>query len=180
MALWFRLTDLGIATRATGDRRDRAAMLGIPVNRLQTVTWVVAGVLSFLSVFLKAAIVGLPLDPTFSLTALVTALGALALGGFTDLPVVALAAVAIGTLEQGVAWDQPARPTLVLAVIAAVVAARDVLPPGGPDGPVGRDGEQSVGAGLGGPGHAGRAAAPARGPGSHRWEATASSWSPSW
>jgi branched-chain amino acid transport system permease protein len=121
VALWFRLTDVGIATRATGDRRDRAAMLGIPVNRLQTLTWVVAGVLSFLSVFLKAAILGLPLDPTFGLTALVTALGALALGGFTDLPMVALAAVAIGTLEQGVAWDQPSRPTLVSAVIAAVV-----------------------------------------------------------
>ncbi len=121
VALWFRFTDLGIATRATGDRRDRAAMLGIPVNRLQTVTWIVAGVLSFLSVFLKAAIVGLPLDPVFGLTALVGALAALALGGFTDLPVVALAAVAIGTLEQGVAWDQPSQPTLVLAVIAAVV-----------------------------------------------------------
>ena len=106
----------------------------------------VAGVLSFLSVFMKAAIVGLPLDPTFSLTALVTALGALALGGFTDLPVVALAAVAIGTLEQGVAWNQPARPTLVLAVIAAVVlfgmlvrqvtqrsAARSSTPAVGPD-----------------------------------------------
>ncbi len=121
VAVWFRRTDIGIATRATGDRRDRAAMLGIPVNRLQTVTWVVAGVLSYLSVFLKAAIVGLPLDPTFSLTALATALAALALGGFTNLPLVALAAVAIGTLEQGVVWDQPARPTLVLAVIAAVV-----------------------------------------------------------
>jgi branched-chain amino acid transport system permease protein len=121
VALWFRFTNLGIATRAAGDRRDRAAMLGIPVNRLQTITWIVAGVLSFLSVFLKAAIVGLPLDPTFGLTALVGALGALALGGFTNLPVVAVAAVAIGTLEQGVAWDQPSQPTLVLAVIAGVV-----------------------------------------------------------
>ncbi|HEY7949065.1 MAG TPA: ABC transporter permease [Acidimicrobiales bacterium] len=121
VALWFRFTDLGIASRAAGDRRDRAAMLGIPVNRLQTGTWVVAGVLSFLSVFLKAAILGLPLNPTFSLTALVAALGALALGDFTDLPVVALAAVALGTLEQGVAWDEPASPTLVLAVVAGVV-----------------------------------------------------------
>jgi branched-chain amino acid transport system permease protein len=121
VALWFRLTDLGIATQAAGDRRDRAAMLGIPVNRLQTVTWVVAGVLSFLSVFLKAAIVGLPLDLTFSLTALVGALGALALGGFTDLPMIALAAVAIGTLEWGVNYDEASSPTLVLAVIAGVV-----------------------------------------------------------
>jgi ABC-type branched-subunit amino acid transport system permease subunit len=121
VALWFRFTELGIASRASGDHRDRAAMLGIPVNRLQTLTWAVAGMLSFLSVFLRAAIVGLPLDATFGLTALVGALGALALGGFTDLPAVALAAVAIGILEQGVAWDQPSSPTLVLAVIAAVV-----------------------------------------------------------
>lgn len=69
VGLWFRRSDIGIAVRATGDRRDRAAMLGIAVNRLQTVTWVVAGLLSFASIFFKATLVGLPLDPTFSLTA---------------------------------------------------------------------------------------------------------------
>ncbi len=121
IAVWSRVTELGIATRAVGDRRDRAAMLGVPVVRLQTLTWIVAGVLSFLAVFLRACIVGLPLDPTFSLVSLASALGALALGGFTDLPLVAAAAVALGVLEQGVAWDQPDRPTLVLAVVAAVV-----------------------------------------------------------
>ncbi len=139
VALWSRLTDVGTATRAAGDRRDRAAMLGIPVNRLQTVTWVVAGVLSFLSVFLKATIVGLPLDPAFGLTALVSALGALALGGFTDLPAVALSAVAIGTLVQGVNYDEPSSPTLVLAVLAGVVLFgmlfRQLV-----RGPAGRDG----------------------------------------
>jgi branched-chain amino acid transport system permease protein len=121
VSLWLARSRTGIAVRAAGDRRARAAMLGIPVNRLQTVTWVVAGLLSFVSVFFKAAIVGMPLDPTFSLTALVTALAALALGGFSDLPAVAAAAVALGVLEQGVAWDQPANPALALAVIAAVV-----------------------------------------------------------
>jgi branched-chain amino acid transport system permease protein len=121
--LWFNRSDIGIAVRATGDGRDRAAMLGIPVNRLQTVTWVVAGLLSFVSVFFKATILGLPLDPTFSLTALVTALAALALGGFSDLPIVAASAVALGILEEGVAWDQPTNPPLVLAVVAAVVLA---------------------------------------------------------
>jgi branched-chain amino acid transport system permease protein len=121
VALWSRFTDVGIASRAAGDRRDRAATLGIPVNRLQTLTWVVAGLLSFLSVFLKATVVGLPLGPTFSLTALVSALAALGLGGFANLPLVAASAVVIGTLEEGIAWDQPSSPTLVLAVVAAVV-----------------------------------------------------------
>lgn len=123
VGLWFRRSDVGIAVRAIGDRRDRAAMLGIAVNRLQTVTWVVAGLLSFVSVFFKATLVGLPLDPTFSLTALVTALGALALGGFDNLPVVAASAIALGVLEQGVSWNEPTNPSIGLAVVAGIVLA---------------------------------------------------------
>lgn len=120
-SVWVTASKTGIAVRAAGDHRARAAMLGIPVGRLQTITWVVAGLLSFASIFFKAAIAGLPLDPTFSLTALATALAALALGGFSDLPAAAAAAVALGILEQGVAWDQPANPALATAVVAAVV-----------------------------------------------------------
>jgi branched-chain amino acid transport system permease protein len=96
-------------------------MLGIPVGRLQSATWVVAGVLSFVSIFFQAAILGLPLDPTYGLTALVTALAALALGNFVELPVIAVSAVALGVLQQGVAWDDPTNPTLGLAVLAGVV-----------------------------------------------------------
>jgi branched-chain amino acid transport system permease protein len=121
VSLWFTKTDIGVAVQAAGDRRDRAAMLGIPVGRLQSVTWVVAGVLSFVSIFFQAAILGLPLDPTFGLTALVTALAALALGNFTELPVIGASAVALGVLQQGVSWNDPTDPAIGLAVLAAVV-----------------------------------------------------------
>ena len=127
VSLWFTRSDIGIAVQAVGDRRDRASMLGIPVGRLQSVTWVVAGVLSFVSIFFQAAILGLPLDPTYGLTALVTALAALALGNFTELPVIAASAVALGILEQGVAWNDPTNPSLGLAVLAAVVFAAIVV-----------------------------------------------------
>jgi branched-subunit amino acid ABC-type transport system permease component len=123
VSLWFTRSDVGIAVQAAGDRRDRAAMLGIPVGRLQSVTWVVAGTLGFVSIFFQAAILGLPLDPAFGLTALVTALAALALGNFTELPVIAASAVALGILQQAVAWDEPSNPSLGLAVLAAVVFA---------------------------------------------------------
>ncbi len=145
VAVWFRASRVGMAARATGDRRALAAMLGVPVSRLQTLTWVVAGVLSFLSVFLQAAILGLPLDPTYSLTALVMALGALALGGFGDLPVVAVAAVVLGLLNHAVAWNEPTNPSLGLAVVAAVVIGgmlvRQLGRPGAP-----RDAGAAVGA----------------------------------
>jgi branched-chain amino acid transport system permease protein len=57
----------------------------------------------------------------------VTALAALALGNFTELPVIAASAVALGILEQGVAWDDTANPSLGLAVLAAVVFAAIVV-----------------------------------------------------
>ena len=60
---WFTRSDIGIAVQAAGDRRDRASMLGIPVGRLQSVTWVVAGVLSFVSIFFQATILGPPARP---------------------------------------------------------------------------------------------------------------------
>jgi branched-chain amino acid transport system permease protein len=127
VSVWFTRSDVGLAVQAVGDRRDRASMLGIPVGRLQSVTWVVAGLLSFVSIFFQAAILGLPLDPTYGLTALVTALAALALGNFTELPVIAASAVALGVLEQGVAWDDPANPALGLVVLAGVVFAAIVV-----------------------------------------------------
>ncbi len=127
VSLWFTRSDVGLAVQAVGDRRDRASMLGIPVGRLQSMTWVVAGVLSFVCIFFQATILGLPLDPTFGLTALVTALAALALGNFTELPVIAASAVALGILQQGVAWDDTANPSLGLAVLAAVVFAAIVV-----------------------------------------------------
>ncbi len=127
VSIWFTRSDIGIAVQAVGDRRDRASMLGIPVGRLQSATWVVAGLLSFVSIFFQATILGLPLDPTFGLTALVTALAALALGNFTELPVIAASAVALGVLQQGVAWDEPTNPALGLAVLAAVVFAAIVV-----------------------------------------------------
>ncbi len=127
VSLWFTRTDIGIAVQAAGDRRDRASMLGIPVGRLQSITWVVAGTLSFVSIFFQAAILGLPLDPTFGLTALVTALAALALGNFTELPVIAASAVALGVLQQGISWNEPTNPALGTAVLAAVVFAAIVV-----------------------------------------------------
>jgi branched-chain amino acid transport system permease protein len=127
VSVWFTRSDIGIAVQATGDRRDRASMLGIPIGRLQSVTWVVAGVLSFVSIFFQATILGLPLDPTYGLTALVTALGALALGNFSELPTIAASAVALGILQQGVAWDDPTNPALGLAVLAGVVFAAIVV-----------------------------------------------------
>lgn len=121
VALFLRRSDTGIAVRAAADRSERASMLGIPVARMELVVWVTASVLSFLGVFLRGAILGFPLNATVGIVTLVTALAALALGGFDDLRSILVSAVAIGVLEKAVAWNSPTRPTFFYAVLGVIV-----------------------------------------------------------
>jgi branched-chain amino acid transport system permease protein len=121
VAIMLRFTSIGIAIRASAERADRASLLGIPVKRLQTVVWAVAAVLSFIGIFLQAGILGLPVGLDLSDTVLLAALAALVLGNLVELPTIALAAVALGVLQQGVLWNHESDPGLVDPVLAAIV-----------------------------------------------------------
>ncbi|MCC5951937.1 MAG: ABC transporter permease [Acidimicrobiia bacterium] len=105
VAVFLRVTTVGIAIRASAERAQRASLLGIPVKRINTYVWALAAVLSFVGLALRAGIVGLPFGPVFSLNVLLLALAALTLGKLTDLPAIATSAVALGLLEQGVIWN---------------------------------------------------------------------------
>lgn len=126
VAIFLRSTSVGIAVRASAERSDRANMLGVPVKRLQTLVWGLAALLSFTGVFLKAGVVGLPFASnegfgTTSFTALLAALAALTLGRFTNLPAVAVSAMALGVLEQSVVWRFGSRPEAIYPVLAVVI-----------------------------------------------------------
>jgi branched-chain amino acid transport system permease protein len=119
LALLLRFTPIGMAVRASADDADRAALLGIPVKRLQTVVWSVAALLAFVAVFLRAGVLGLPLDTALSFAVLLRALTALVLGGMTDMVAITAASVALGILETGV--GNHAAPPIVDAIFAVVV-----------------------------------------------------------
>jgi branched-chain amino acid transport system permease protein len=104
VVLFLRFSRLGLAIRAAAERRDRAALLGIPVHRLNTVVWAVATTMSFLALFLKSGIEGVPFLGASSLIMLSQALAALVIGRLDDLVMVPLAAVALSMLSVGVEW----------------------------------------------------------------------------
>ena len=121
VALTLLRTRGGTAVRAAADRADRAAMLGIPVNRLQAAVWAGASLLSFVGMFLRVAVVGLPFASTESFTALLAVLAALTVGRFTNLARVAATAIALGVVEQAVTWNHPEDPDLYAVVLAVVI-----------------------------------------------------------
>src|SRR5581483_6782021 len=131
LAVALRYTNVGVAIRASADRADRARLLGIDVDGLQTVVWAAAAALSFVGLILRTGILGLGIGSALSLDALLAALTALVLGGLTDLGAVTASAIALGLLEAGVVWNHPRSPGLIAPVYAIVIVACLLLRKGG-------------------------------------------------
>jgi branched-chain amino acid transport system permease protein len=126
---WFlRSTSYGIAIRAAAESSDRAALLGVPVKRVQTVVWVVATLLSAIGVFMRAGILGLPIGSVLGPTILIRALTAAIVGRMERLPTIFVTSIALGVLEATVIFsDATASAAKVDAILFAVVLAALLL-----------------------------------------------------
>ena len=122
VAVFLSRSRLGLAVRASSERSDRAAMLGVPVSRINTVVWALAAVLAFLALFLKSGITGVPLGSAVGLPTMLQALAALVIGRFERLPTIACMALVLGILRAGVLWNADT-PFLAYPIMSAVMFA---------------------------------------------------------
>ena len=104
---WFLLrTDAGVAVRAAAQNKERALLLGIPIERLRTIVWIVAGGLAALTIVLQAPFAGTASNPlTAPITVLLPALAAAVIARMESLPVAFAAGIALGVLDQVVFWN---------------------------------------------------------------------------
>ena len=126
LAVFLRLSSVGIAIRASADSADRAALLGVPVKRLQTLVWAVASLLAFTAIFLRAGIIGLPVFGALSLGLLLRSLAALVLGRMTNLLAIGLNAVALGILEVSIGFAASS-PLLIDPILAGIIIVALIL-----------------------------------------------------
>jgi branched-chain amino acid transport system permease protein len=128
LALFLRYSRLGIAVRASAESGDRAMLLGVPVKRVQTTVWVIATVLAFLAMFLRAGVVGLPVGSVLGPSILIRALAAAVIGRMENFTVIFFAAVGLGILEQAVTWNATdgamVAPILFAVVLLTLLVAR--------------------------------------------------------
>ena len=120
LAVFLRRTRFGIAVRASAESADRAALLGIPVARLNTLVWVMAAGLSGLAVLLRMPIQGVAIGETLSLSLLLRALAAAVIGRMESLPVTFAAALGLGVLEQAVFFET-GRTVIVDGVLFGII-----------------------------------------------------------
>jgi branched-chain amino acid transport system permease protein len=121
LALFLRRSNFGIAIVAAAERADRAATLGIPVRKLHTVVWVIASVLAFVAMFLRAGSAGLPIGEVLAPTFLVQALAAAVFGRFERLNSIAAAAIGLGIVDQSMTFQDGNRPAYNDAVLFVIV-----------------------------------------------------------
>lgn len=122
LAVFMRFSTFGIALRASAESADRAALLGVPVQRLHTLIWALASALAFVALFLRAGIVGMSIGRVLESTVLLVALAAAVIGRMERLPTIVASSVGLGIVSQSVkaAWDADPKRDAVLAVIIAL------------------------------------------------------------
>ena len=101
----FKLTDFGAAVQAAAENADRARLLGISVRRVSTVVWLIAGGLAGLTAILQAPIVGFSFGSGAGPDLLLRALAPAMIAGLSSLSGAVVAALALGVLEQAIAWN---------------------------------------------------------------------------
>ncbi|HVM53444.1 MAG TPA: ABC transporter permease [Acidimicrobiales bacterium] len=122
---WFLLrTDAGVAVRAAAQNKERALLLGIPIHRLKTIVWIVAGGLAALTIILRAPFSGTASNPlTAPITVLLPALAAAVIARMESLPVAFAAGVGLGVLDQLVRWNVDKASAADLAFLLVILVA---------------------------------------------------------
>lgn len=100
LEIFFRKTRIGIALRASAENADRALLLGIPVLTVGTVAWMLAGLFASLTIFLRAPLVGVPIDGSLGYNILMFVLAAAVVARMDNIPLALGAGMGIGILEQ--------------------------------------------------------------------------------
>jgi branched-chain amino acid transport system permease protein len=126
LAAFFRFTRVGMAVRASAERADRAALLGIPVKRIGTLVWVLAAALSAMAVLLRAPVIGVPIGSVLGPTLLLRALAAAVIGRMENLTVTFFAAVVLGMIERATFWVTR-RTLLSDAILFGIILAALLL-----------------------------------------------------
>jgi branched-chain amino acid transport system permease protein len=130
LVLWaaLRFTYWGQAMRGSAENRERAVLLGIRVFSIDVSVWVVAAVLSAVTLVLYMGVFGYsPISPlpTGGDDILLRVLAAAVIGGMESLPRTVLAAVLLGLYDAGATWTSANIPfvdaTLVVIIVVALL-----------------------------------------------------------
>ena len=131
LALFFSRTRMGIAVRASAENAERASLLGVPVKRVGTVAWALAGLLASLAIFAQAPLIGVPSDATLGFDTLLYGLAAAVVAGLDRMGTALFAGTGIGILifasVAKTGSNDVASALMLVIILVALLARRGTL-----------------------------------------------------
>ena len=127
---WFMLrTSTGRAVRAAAENNDRALLLGVPVKRLQTMVWAIAGGLSAITYVVTVPFVGVNPQPGVSASGILPGLAVAVIAKFKSFPVALAAGLGLGIAEWTIRWNVTKESvfdvTFLVVILLALLLQRD-------------------------------------------------------
>lgn len=121
MILYLDRSRMGLNMRALADDRDHAALLGIPIVRVETIAWGISGALAVVTGLLFGSLVRL--EPTVITFMVIPATAAAIVGRLNSLPMTLLGGLLIGVVEAMLTLYKPLAPLRAMTpfVIAGLV-----------------------------------------------------------
>lgn len=101
LSVYYRVAELGLATRAVEESEKGASLLGYSVNRIATVNWIMATVITGLAGILFLDVTSL--TPSRYTLLVVPALGAALVGNLTSTTLAAVGGIVLGSVQSSVA-----------------------------------------------------------------------------
>jgi branched-chain amino acid transport system permease protein len=124
LTAFLRRTDFGVAVRAAAENGDRASLLGVPVRRVSTSVWIVAGGLAAAAAMLRAPVVGLVTGSTIiGPGLLLRGLAAAVIGRMENLHAAVVAALLLGVIEQSLFFGYSGSTVADAAFVAIMIGA---------------------------------------------------------
>ena len=102
LAMFLRYTRIGIALRASAENSDRASLLGIPVKRVQTAAWLLAGFLASMAIYFSSPLIGVPSNASLGFDTLLYALAAAVVARMERIGVALAVGTFVGIIQFGV------------------------------------------------------------------------------
>jgi branched-chain amino acid transport system permease protein len=128
LAFFLKFTRFGIALRASSENSDRAALLGMPVARVNTIAWAFAGLLSAMAIFAVAPLYGVPSDATLGFDTLLYGLAAAVVAKMENVTVALLTGLGIGLLisasELATGAQDYSYALMIVVIYAGLLAQR--------------------------------------------------------
>jgi branched-chain amino acid transport system permease protein len=123
LAAFLRYSRIGIALRASAENADRASLLGIPVKRVQSAAWMLAGFLGAMAIFFQSPLIGVPGNASLGFDTLLYALGAAVVARMERIGVALVAGTFAGIIEFGVVSTKGKSSLVGAYMLVAILAA---------------------------------------------------------